>query len=87
MSPARPSVSVRWRRIRGLSDVALGSYVPIEHLAFPARLIANESVVGPTVPHTIATPSLTRRTSYRRGPSVSCVCAARNASDSDENNT
>ena len=36
---------------------ALGSYVPVEHLAFPALLIANESVVGPTVPHTIATPS------------------------------
>jgi len=30
MSPARPSVSVRWRRIRGLSDVALGSYVLAE---------------------------------------------------------
>jgi hypothetical protein len=87
MSPARPSVSVRWRRIRGLSDVALGSYVPVEHLAFPALLISNESVVGPTVPHTIATPSFDAADLVSERPSVSCVCAARNASDSDENNT
>ena len=37
MSPARPSVSVRWRRIHGLSDVALGSYVLVEHLMVAAQ--------------------------------------------------